>query len=94
MFIVMNINKNPSRRQWRLREEGSEANSSGLKPKPSAHVRDDGPHVLLEAMAQGETAHRRTDQTRCSRISCDSDGVEPEELLASFENSIYELRIG
>src|SRR4030042_5501020 len=42
------------------------------------------PHVLLEAVAQGEKTHRRTDQARCSEVSYDSHRVEQKGLLASF----------
>ena len=52
------------------------------------------PHVLLETMAQSEETNRRTDQARCSEVSCDSHRVEQKGLLASFYDALYELRPG
>ena len=58
VFIVMDTNKSTSRRQGRLREEGSEGS-------PMANVRDDEqkPHIRLSLL--GELAqHERSPQVQ------------------------------
>jgi hypothetical protein len=44
-------------------------------------------------MAQGEETHRRADQARCSEVSRNSYRIEQEGLLASYEDSVNELRL-
>jgi len=49
-------------------------------------------HVLLETVAPGEEAYRRTDQARRVQATGDSDRVKQEGLLASCEDLFNERR--